>query len=76
MPDENSDGYTTTMPRFFAKETLLYHTGDAATTLIAPIIYGTGAVFSRASAVGAAAAVAIGTATLAFSALENVLLPF
>ena len=67
QPDENSDGYTTTMPRFSAGEVVgwwgLDATAAASTYLLAAC--GTGTL-SGASAIAAGAAVAFGAAALAF----------
>merc|ERR1711966_195964 len=67
QPDEDSDGYTTTMPRFSAEEVVgwwgLDATAAGSTYLLAAC--GTGTL-SGASAIAAGAAVAFGAAALAF----------
>lgn len=66
QPDEESDGYTTTMPRFSAGETVIFYGLDNTTTQYAYAACGSGAILSGASAVVAGAAVAFGAAALAF----------
>ena len=68
QPDEDSDGYTTTMPRFSAEDLVgwwgLDATAAGSTYLLAQC--GTAGTLSGASAVVAGAAVAFGAAALAF----------
>ena len=65
QPDEDSDGYTATMPRFSAGETVLWYGYDVADRY-ALAVCGSGGILSGASAVVAGAAVAFGAAALAF----------
>jgi hypothetical protein len=65
QPDEESDGYTTTMPRFSAEETVLWYGYDTVTAQYAIAVCGAGGMLSGASAVIAGAAVAFGAAALA-----------
>jgi hypothetical protein len=65
QPDEESDGYTTTMPRFSAEETVLWYGYDSATSSYVMAVCGSGGKLSGASAVIAGAAVAFGAAALA-----------
>jgi CO/xanthine dehydrogenase Mo-binding subunit len=66
QPDEDSDGYTTTMPRFSAEDVVIWYGFDTATTQYAMAACGSGGTLSGASAVVAGAAVAFGAAALAF----------
>ena len=65
QPDEDSDGYTTTMPRFSAGETVLWYGYDTGSQW-ALAVCGSGGILSGASAIVAGAAVAFGAAALAF----------
>ena len=64
QPDEDSDGYTTTMPRFSAGEVVLWYGYDTDNQYDLAVC-GSGGTLSGASAVVAGAAVAFGAAALA-----------
>ena len=64
QPDEDSDGYTTTMPRFSAEEVVLWYGYDTSVQY-ALAVCGSGGTLSGASAIATGAAVAFGAAALA-----------